>query len=109
MSNLVILEDPVADALDDLAALGKHWVRNRKEGRMSSGIRNAMLLVAQEAVTLLGVDAASAPSTTTPRLRWASHRDGWVCVSHTSARGYLGYGDTPKLAYAAWLGCQGRP
>ena len=45
---MTILQDPVADALDDLAALGEIWARNRK--RMPSGIRQAMLLVAREAL-----------------------------------------------------------
>jgi hypothetical protein len=40
----------VADALDDMAALGLHWTRNRERGRMPSGIRAAMLLVAREAL-----------------------------------------------------------
>lgn len=42
--------DPVADALDDMAALGLHWTRNRERGRMPNGIRAAMLLVAKEAL-----------------------------------------------------------
>jgi hypothetical protein len=44
------LADLVTDALDDLAALGLHWTRNRERGRMPSGIRQAMLIVAQEAL-----------------------------------------------------------
>lgn len=40
--------DTVADALDDMAALGQHWARNRERGRMPGGIRAAMLLVARE-------------------------------------------------------------
>ena len=47
---LTVLPDPVADALDDMAALGLHWTRNRERGRMPSGIRAAMLLVAREAL-----------------------------------------------------------
>lgn len=42
--------DPLAAVLDDLAALGEHWTRNRKAGRMPGGIRAAMLLVAREAL-----------------------------------------------------------
>ena len=45
---LQVLRDPVADALDDMAALGLHWTRNRERGRMPGGIRAAMLLVARE-------------------------------------------------------------
>ena len=45
-----MLEDPIADALDDMAALGLHWTRNRERGRMPSGIRQAMLMVAREAL-----------------------------------------------------------
>ncbi|GAB4059153.1 hypothetical protein [Uliginosibacterium sediminicola] len=48
MQQQTAIEDPVADALDDMAALGQHWARNRKRGRMPSGIRAAMLLVAKE-------------------------------------------------------------
>lgn len=43
-----VLTDPVADALDDMAALGLQWMRNRERGRMPSGIRAAMLFVARE-------------------------------------------------------------
>ena len=45
---LQVVTDPVADALDDMAALGLHWTRNRERGRMPGGIRQAMLLVARE-------------------------------------------------------------
>lgn len=48
---LTKLQDPVADALDDIAALGLQWTRNRDRGRMPSGIRQAMLLVAREALS----------------------------------------------------------
>lgn len=44
------MADPVADALDDMAALGQHWTRNRERGRMPNGIRTAMLMVAREAL-----------------------------------------------------------
>ena len=47
---LTVMADPVADALDDMAALGLHWTRNRDRGRMPNGIRQAMLLVAREAL-----------------------------------------------------------
>ncbi len=50
MQQLTVMQDPVADALDDMAALGLHWTRNRERGRMPSGIRQAMLLVAREAL-----------------------------------------------------------
>jgi len=50
MTHLTVLQDPVADALDDMAALGLHWTRNRERGRMPNGIRQAMLLVAREAL-----------------------------------------------------------
>ena len=43
------MRDPVADALDDMAALGQHWTRSRERGRMPNGIRAAMLLVPAEA------------------------------------------------------------
>lgn len=42
--------DPVADALDDMAALGLHWTRNRDRGRMPNAIRQALLYVAREAL-----------------------------------------------------------
>ena len=51
-ATLTVLADPVADALDDMAALGTHWARNRERGRMPSGIRAAMLLVAREALAM---------------------------------------------------------
>jgi len=47
---LRVVLDPVADALDDMAALGQHWTRNRERGRMPGGIRAAMLLVAREVI-----------------------------------------------------------
>ena len=47
---LIVLQDHVADTLDDLAALGAHWTRNRERGRMPQGIRQAMLIVAREAL-----------------------------------------------------------
>lgn len=47
-ATLTALADPVADALDDMAALGQHWTRNRERGRMPNGLRAAMLLVARE-------------------------------------------------------------
>ena len=50
VEKLTVVQDPVADALDDMAALGLHWTRNRERGRMPSGIRQAMLLVAREAL-----------------------------------------------------------
>lgn len=50
MQQLTVMQDPVADALDDMAALGLHWTRNRERGRMPNGIRSAMLLVAREAL-----------------------------------------------------------
>jgi hypothetical protein len=50
MQQLTVMQDPVADALDDMAALGLHWTRNRERGRMPHGIRQAMLLVAREAL-----------------------------------------------------------
>ena len=49
-NELTVLQDNVADALDDLAVLGAHWTRNRDRGRMPNGIRQAMLIVAREAI-----------------------------------------------------------
>lgn len=49
---LAVRLDPVADALDDMAALGQHWTRNRERGRMPNGIRAAMLMVAREVLAL---------------------------------------------------------
>jgi hypothetical protein len=42
--------DPVKDLLDDMAALGENWTRNRERGRMPNAIRNAMVMVAREIV-----------------------------------------------------------
>ena len=50
VQQLTVMQDPVADALDDMAALALHWTRNRERGRMPAGIRQAMLLVAREAL-----------------------------------------------------------
>lgn len=50
VGRLVVMRDPIAEALDDMAALGQHWARNRANGRMPAGIRAAMLLVAREAL-----------------------------------------------------------
>lgn len=47
---LQVLDDPVADLLDDLAALSQHWARNRERGRMPHSVRAAMLLVARDAL-----------------------------------------------------------
>ena len=52
MTELQIARDYVADVLDDMAALGEYWKRNRERGRMPNGIRSAMLLVAREALDL---------------------------------------------------------
>ena len=52
MTEPQMMRDPIADALDDMAALGEHWKRNRERGRMPNGIRSAMLLVAREALDL---------------------------------------------------------
>lgn len=49
-TELVVLQDRVADALDDMAALAAHWTRNRERGRTPNGIRQAMLIVAREAL-----------------------------------------------------------
>lgn len=51
-NRIELMRDPVADALDDMAALGQHWTRNRERGRMPNGIRAAMLLVAREVLEL---------------------------------------------------------
>lgn len=40
--------DPIADKLDELAALAQHWTRNRDRGYTPSGIRAAMLQLAHE-------------------------------------------------------------
>lgn len=58
------MQDPVADALDDMAALGQSWNLNRERGRMPSGIRGAMILVARE--LLMHVDMESRTTQETP-------------------------------------------
>jgi hypothetical protein len=52
MTEPQMMRDPIADALDDMAALGEHWKRNRERGRMPNGIRSAMLLVARDVLDL---------------------------------------------------------
>ena len=54
-----IVRDPLAELLDDMAALGSHWQRNRAKDRTPWAIRRAMLdlagdIVAQRAL----IDAA---------------------------------------------------
>lgn len=58
---LTVLHDPVADTLDDLAALGEHWTRNRARGRMPNGIRAAMVLVARELVMYEDIQLGNVP------------------------------------------------
>jgi hypothetical protein len=53
VGRLEVMRDPVADCLDDMAALGEHWTRNREKGRMPGGIRAAMVLVAREMLSLV--------------------------------------------------------
>ncbi len=55
-----VVRDPVADALDDMAALGLHWTRNRDRGCMPNGIRAAMLLVARDALALADMEERKA-------------------------------------------------
>ena len=43
-----VIQNPVAEVLDDLAALGQHWARNRERGRMPRGIRTAMIETARD-------------------------------------------------------------
>lgn len=56
--------DPVADALDDMAALGLQWTRSRERGRMSGAIRLAMLMVAREVLAQVDAPAAAEPAKT---------------------------------------------
>lgn len=50
VGRIEVVRDPVADALDDMAALAQHWAKNRERGRNPSSIRAAMLMVAREAL-----------------------------------------------------------
>lgn len=56
MTTLTVMRDPVADALDDMAALGEHWKRNRDKGRTPSGVRQALLLTAREVLVLADME-----------------------------------------------------
>lgn len=49
---IVIINDAVAETLDDMAALADYWKRNRENGRTPNSIRNAMVLVCREVVSL---------------------------------------------------------
>lgn len=50
VGTILIHRDHVAEVLDDLAALGEYWTRNRERGRMPNSIRHAMLIAAREAL-----------------------------------------------------------
>lgn len=63
---LHVLRDPVAEVLDDMAALGQHWIRNRERGRMPYAIRTAMLLVARELIALADQNEQVAQKNITP-------------------------------------------
>lgn len=58
-NKLVVMRDPVAEVLDDMAALGEYWQRNREKGRMPGSIRAAMLLAAREAIMVEEMEQAS--------------------------------------------------
>jgi len=51
----VALQDPIAEAIDDIAALATYWAQNRARGRTPDGIRQAILTIARE--TLAYADA----------------------------------------------------
>ena len=48
MSPLQPHEDPVADILDEIAALAAYWKQNRDDGRMPPNIRRAMINTARD-------------------------------------------------------------
>lgn len=50
MSKIEIIEDRVADDIDDLACVLEHWVRNRDRGRTPSALRAAIVQIAREIV-----------------------------------------------------------
>lgn len=53
---LEVMRDPVADALDDMAALCEYWKRNRDKGRTPSAIRNPLLQMAREVLMLADME-----------------------------------------------------
>lgn len=55
--DLRILKDPIAELLDDMAAMGEHWAKNRERGRTPDAIRRAMLMAARDLVVLADHDA----------------------------------------------------
>lgn len=56
--------DPLSDLLDDLAALGEHWKRNREKGRIPFAVRSAILMVARDALAQAEANNAEAPKET---------------------------------------------
>lgn len=47
-----VVQDVIAEKLDEMSALCEHWQRNRDKGRSSSAIRAALLMLAEEIVVL---------------------------------------------------------
>lgn len=47
-----IVKDELAEMIDDIAALGEHWARNREKGRMPNAIRRAIIMAARDIVVL---------------------------------------------------------
>lgn len=86
MDELQMFHDPIADALDDMAALGEHWKRNRDKGRMPSAIRQAMLLVAREVLTMADMEQ-----------REIERRMGELCGPESYARNNGGETTTPNV------------
>jgi hypothetical protein len=83
---LMVMQDPIADALDDMAALGQHWTRNRELGRMPNGIRLAMLMVAREVLAHADMQE-----------RETQRRISELCGSEAYARNNSGEPLTPNV------------
>jgi len=49
-----VVQDVIAEKLDEMAELCTHWSRNRDKGRNPSAIRAALLMLAEEVVVLCG-------------------------------------------------------
>ena len=60
MRKIETVTDPIADLLDDMAALGQHWERNRQRGRMPAAIRLAMISTAEDILSATFISESNA-------------------------------------------------
>lgn len=58
---LEVVTDHMAERLDELAALGEVWSKNRARGHNPVVTRSAMLMAARELVAMADMDALAGP------------------------------------------------